>query len=174
MCDPRQGSTLTGQPRNAICRVTWRLRTSAGGSATFLNHLRTLTLKHTHNAHHTQAYTHARTRQDGTGRTQGLASSHLSAAERSVHQVEQSGARTARSWNKHTPLPQLPSPHFGARFDPSLVSHHRSSPRARRSLARSLHMARWPRRPSLMLQPAGLLCPALPLSKAVPCGQHTS
>lgn len=35
------------------------------------------------------------------------------------------------------PSRSCPSPHFGARFDPSLVSHHLSWPGARRSLARS-------------------------------------
>lgn len=164
MCDPRQGSTLAGQPRKTTCRAACAVGStySTGGSATCLYQLRThtptptptptptLALAQTH------ARTHARThtRQDGSRRTQDLGSSHLSAAERSVHQVEQSGARTARSWNKHTPLPQLPSPTSGPE------SIHRSSPiMADRPwpVARSLissHMARWPRRPSLMLQPA--------------------
>lgn len=185
MCDPRQGSTLTGRPRNAICRVTCRLRTYAGGSATFLNHLRTRTPTH--------AQTHTPRTPHALGHT-----THTRTHPRQAGRTAQAGRRTWLrhifpprnglfiKWNKaerarlapgtSTPPPAaaLPPPHFGARFDPSLVSHHRSSPGARRSLARSLHMARRPRRPSLMLQPAGLLCPALPLSKAVPCGQHTS
>lgn len=172
MCDPRQGSILTGQPRGTICRVTCTLRRYLPAcQPAYQVHRRERdlpqplahALSHSHSSTRTthttctQAYHTHTPRQDGTGRTQDLASSHLSAAERSVHQVEQSGARTARSWNKHTPLPQLPSP-------PPLRGQIRSIARLSSSLmARSLSVARslvhctwprWPRRPSLMLQPA--------------------
>lgn len=54
----------------------------------------------------------------------GPCSSHLSAAERSVHQVEQSGARTARLLGQAPPpFPQPPSPHTSG---PDSI--HRSSP----------------------------------------------
>lgn len=85
MCDPRQGSTLTGRPRNAICRVTCRLRTYAGGSATFLNHLRTRTP------------THAQTRTPRTPHALGH-TTHTRTHPRQAGRTAQAGRRT---WLRH-------------------------------------------------------------------------
>lgn len=107
---PRQGSPGTQYAELHVGYVPPQAGARPSSSTTALAHTRSHSRSNTHTMHTTRTRPYTRTTQHGTGRTQDLASSHLSAAERSVHQVEQSGARTARSWNKHTPLPQLPSP----------------------------------------------------------------
>lgn len=167
MCDPRQGSTLTGQPRGTICRVTCTLRrylpacqptslpaylpsTQAGTrpSSTTCARAFTLTLKHTHSLTHTRT----RTRTLHTNGTQAYpspqAGRHRQDAGPGFVTSFRGGTVCSSSGTKrsahgslleqaHPPPAAALPPHFGARFDPSLVSHHLSWPGARRSLARS-------------------------------------
>lgn len=187
MCDPRQGSTLTGQPRGTICRVTCTLRrylpacqpTSlptkyTGGNATFLNHLRTRF--HTHTQAHTLTHSRTRTRT----RTRTLHTTGTQAYPPPPQgRTAQAGRRTWLrhifprrnglfiKWNKAERArlaPGTSTPPSRSCPPPPLRGQIRSIARLSSSLmARSPSVARslvhctwprWPRRPSLMLQPA--------------------
>lgn len=187
MCDPRQGSTLTGQPRGTICRVTCTLRrylpacqptslpaylpsTQAGTrpSSTTCARAFTLTLKHTHSLTHTRT----RTRTLHTTGTEAY-------PPPPPGRTAQAGRRTWLrhifprrnglfiKWNKAErarlapgtstpPSRSCPSPPLRgqirsiARLSSSLMAR---SPSVARSLVHCT-WPRWPRRPSLMLQPA--------------------
>lgn len=168
MCDPRQGSTLTGQPRGTICRVTCTLRrylpacqpTSLPAyqptyqvhrrerdlpqplaHALSHSHSSTLTHSHTHTHTHYTYHWHTGIPTPQAGRHRQDAGPGFVTSFRGGTVCSSSGTKRSAHGSlleqAHPPPAAALPPHFGARFDPSLVSHHLSWPGARRSLARS-------------------------------------